>query len=80
MPIGIELAAANTPERDDAAKILERVPVAGHTVLSEQGFAGERFEPLKAGHGARFLRPERQDEPRRFGSLGAIRPCTESAF
>lgn len=80
MPIGFELAAANVPEREVAAEIFDRVPVAGHTVLADKGFAGEEFEMLMAGHGARFLRPDRKDEPRRFGSLGAVRQWIESVF
>jgi hypothetical protein len=80
MPIGFELAAANIGERIVAAEMLDRVPVAGHTVIADKGFAGAEFEQLMADHGATFLRPDRRNEPRRHGSLGAIRQWIESTF
>jgi hypothetical protein len=80
MPIGWELAGANVGERIVAAEILERIPVAGHTVIADKNFAGREFEALMACHGATFLRPDRKDEPRRHGSLGAIRQWIESTF
>lgn len=80
MPIGYELAAANIGERVVAAEILDRVPVAGHTVIADKNFAGKEFEQLMAAHGAHFLRPDRKDEPRRHGSLGAVRQWIESTF
>ena len=63
MPIGWELAAANIGERVVAAEMLERIPVAGHTVIADKGFAGRDFEALWPSHGANFLRPDRKDEP-----------------
>ena len=80
MPIGFELAAANVPEREAAAEILERVSVAGHLVVADKGFAGEEFEGLVARLGGRLLRPDRKDEPRRHGSLGGVRQWIESVF
>jgi len=80
MPIGWELAAANIGERVVAAEILDRVPVAGHTVIADKNFAGREFEQLMAARGAHFLRPDRKDEPRRHGSLGAVRQWIESTF
>jgi hypothetical protein len=80
MPIGYELAAANIGERQVAAEMLDRIPVAGHTVIADKNFSGHEFEQLMAAHGAHFLRPDRKDEPRRHGSLGAIRQWIESAF
>jgi hypothetical protein len=78
MPIGWELAAANIGERVVAAEILDRVPVAGHTVIADKNFAGREFEQLMANCGAHFLRPDRKDEPRRYGALGAVRQWIES--
>jgi hypothetical protein len=49
-------------------------------VLADKGFAGEEFEQIMASLGARFLRPDRKDEPRRNGSLGPIRQWIESTF
>ena len=80
MPICFELAPANAPERIVAAEMLERVNLDGYTVLADKGFAGAEFEQHMAGLGARFLRPDRKDEPRRNGSLGPVRQWIESTF
>jgi Transposase DDE domain len=80
MPIGFELAAANVPERRAAAEILERVSIEGRLVLADKGFAGREFEQLVADLGGQLIRPDRKDEPPRFGSLGAIRQWIESVF
>src|SRR5215211_2349124 len=80
MPIAFELAAANAPERQVAAEMLERVSLEGYTVIADKGFAGDEFEAHMAGVGARFLRPDRRDEDRRHGSLGPVRQWIESVF
>lgn len=80
MPIAFELAPANAPERTVAAEMLERVTLEGYTVIADKGFAGEEFEQIMAGLGARFLRPDRKDEKRRHGSLGSVRQWIESTF
>ncbi len=80
MPIGWELAAANVGERIVAAEMAQRIPLAGHTLIADKGFAGEEFEALIASCGARFLRPDRRNEQRRHGSLGAVRQWIESVF
>ena len=80
MPIGWELAAANVGERVVAAEMLERIPLAGHTVIADKNFAGRDFEQLMADHGATLLRPDRHNEPRRHGNLGAVRQWIESTF
>jgi len=80
MPIGWELAAAHLGERAVAAEMLQRIPVAGHVVIADKGFAGADFEALMAQAGATFLRPDRNDEPRRHGSLGAVRQWIESTI
>ncbi len=80
MPVGFELAAANVPERRAAAEILERVSVAGRVVLADKGFAGREFEALVAACGGRLVRPDRKDEPPRFGALGGARQWIESVF
>jgi Transposase DDE domain len=79
-PIAFELAAANEPERKVAKEMLERVSLAGFTVIADKGFAGEGFESFMAERGATFLRPDRRNEQPRFGSLGAVRQWVESAF
>jgi len=79
-PIAFELAPANAPEREVAREMLERVPLAGHTVIADKGFAGAEFEGWMADRGATFLRPDRKDEEPRFGSLGRVRQWIESVF
>lgn len=80
MPIAFELAAANLPERQVAAEMLERVALDGYTVIADKGFAGEEFETYMADLGARFLRPDRKNEPRCNGSLGPVRQWIESVI
>ena len=80
MPICFELAAANVAERVVAAEMLERVDLDGYTVMADKGFAGAEFEAHMAALGARFLRPDRKDEPPRHGSLGPVRQWIESVF
>lgn len=80
LPIGFELAAANAPERVVAAELLERVLQPGETVICDKGFAGADFEEHITSLGGTILRPDRRDEPPRFGSLGGIRQWIESTF
>jgi hypothetical protein len=80
LPIGFELAPANAPERAVAAELLERTLAGGEIVIADKGFAGAEFEHHVASLGGRLLRPDRKDEPARFGSLGGIRQWIESTF
>jgi hypothetical protein len=80
LPVGFELAAANAPERVVAAELLERVLTGDEIVIADKGFAGAEFEQNVASLGGRLLRPDRKDEPTRFGSLGGIRQWIESTF
>jgi hypothetical protein len=80
MPIGFELAPANAPERVVAAELLERALEPGQTLVCDKGFAGREFEQLVVSLRARILRPDRRNEPARFGSLGGVRQWVESAF
>lgn len=80
MPICFELAPANITERIVATEMLQRVDLHGYTVMADKGFAGEEFEQIMAALGARFLRPDRRDEPHRHGSLGPVRQWIESVF
>ena len=80
MPIAFELAPANTPERQVAVEMLEHVDLDGYTVIADKGFAGDEFEQVIAGLGARFLRPDRKGEPRRNGSLAPVRQWIESVI
>ena len=78
MPFGFELAAANAPERLVAAGILERVQQPGYTIIADKGFAGADFEQLVLDLGCRFARPDRRDEPLRYGNLGGCRQSIEA--
>ena len=80
LPVGFELAPANAPERIVAAELLERFLEPGQTVIADKGFAGTEFEQHVRALGATILRPDRKDEPPRFGSLGGIRQLVESTF
>lgn len=80
LPVGFDLAPANAPERAVAAELLERVLTGGEIVIADKGFAGAEFEQHVASLGGRLLRPDRKDEPHRFGSLGGIRQWIESTF
>ncbi len=80
MPIAFELAPANVGERQVAAEMLARVELCGYTVIADKGFAGEEFEAEMADLGARFVRPDRKNEPHRHGSLGPVRQWIESVF
>jgi hypothetical protein len=78
MPVGFELAAANVSERQVAAEILQRLPLAGRTILTDKGFAGRDFQALVEQLGGRLIRPDRKDEAPRHGRLGAARQWIES--
>jgi DDE family transposase len=80
LPVGFELAPANAPERAVAAEMLERVLAGGEIVIADKGFAGAEFERQVASLGGHLLRPDRKDEPVRYGSLGSIRQWIESTF
>lgn len=80
LPVGFELAPANAPERIVAAELLERFLGEGEIVIADKGFAGAEFEHHVAALGGTLLRPDRKNEPPRFGSLGGIRQWIESTF
>jgi hypothetical protein len=79
LPVDFALAPANMPEREVAAAMLDRQPLApGDVLVTDKGFASRDFEALVAAMGAVLVRPDRKDEPRRFGSLGGMRQWVES--
>ena len=80
LPVGFELAPANAPERIVAAELLDRFLHEGEIVIGDKGFAGREFERHVQGLGGLLLRPDRKNEPARFGSLGGIRQWIESTF
>jgi hypothetical protein len=52
----------------------------GMVVLADKGLAGRGFEALVGELGATLARPDRRDEPYRFGSLGGVRQWVEAVF
>jgi Transposase DDE domain len=85
MPISFCLAPANEPEREVAAALLERAHQrgmldGGQTIITDKGFAGREFEALVTSLGATLVRPDRRDEPHRFGNLGRVRQWIESIY
>jgi Transposase DDE domain len=85
MPITWCLATPTLGERevaqvllDDAAR--QRALAEGTIILADKGLAGTEFEAHVAGLGAHLVRPDRKDEPYRFGSLGGMRQWIESVI
>jgi len=83
MPISFCLAPANEPEREVAAAMLDRAHNrglldGGELIITDKGFAGRAFEQLVSSLDATLIRPDRKDEPRRFGNLGGVRQWIES--
>ena len=76
------LAHPGLGEREVTQAMLERdhQPVrAGQVILGGKGFAGRDFEAfVSAGLQADLVRPDRKDEPRRFGQLARQRQWIEA--
>jgi hypothetical protein len=85
MPITWCLATPKLGEREVAQVLLEdaarqRALIRGTIILADKGLAGAEFQAYVAGLGAHLVRPDRKDEPRRFGSLGGMRQWIESVI
>jgi hypothetical protein len=85
MPITWCLATPKLGEREVAEALLDdaarqRALAAGTIILADKGFAGRAFERHVAALGAGLVRPDRKDEPRRFGPLGGMRQWVESVI
>ena len=83
MPVSFCLAPANEPEREVAAALLDQARrdgllTGGELIITDKGFAGQEFEGIVASLDAQLIRPDRKDEPKRFGKLGAVRQWIES--
>jgi Transposase DDE domain len=83
MPVAFALAPANEGEREVAAALLERARrdgllTGGELIIGDKGFAGQEFEGIVASLDAQLIRPDRKDEPKRFGKLGGVRQWIES--
>ena len=85
MPVAWWLANPTYGERQVAAALLDRatrqqVLRPGLVILADKGLAGQQFQQLVGELDARLVRPDRADEPVRFGSLGGVRQWVEAIF
>jgi Transposase DDE domain len=85
MPISWCLVSPTLGEREVAQALLDdaarqQALAAGTIILADKGLAGAEFEGHVAGLGAFLVRPDRKDEPARFGSLGGMRQWVESVI
>jgi Transposase DDE domain len=85
MPITWCLATPKLDERQVAKALLDDAArqyalAQGTIILADKGFAGRAFHRHVCELGARLVRPDRKDEPHRFGSLGGMRQWIESVI
>jgi hypothetical protein len=84
MPIIWGLANPKIGEREVTQALLERdhhLIRAGQIILGDKGFAGRDFETFVHDQlGAHLIRPDRKDEPTRFGKLTRCRQWIEAIF
>jgi hypothetical protein len=83
MPITWCLATPKLGERQVAEVLLDdaaRQQAQGTIILADKGFAGRAFQRHVAALGACLIRPDRKDEPRRFGPVGGMRQWIESVI
>ena len=83
MPVSWCVANPKLGERVVAAELLGLAAAQGllrpgMVIAADKGLAGREFQGWVAGLGAVLVRPDRRDEPRRFGNLGGIRQWIES--
>jgi hypothetical protein len=83
MPVIRCVANPQAGERAVAAELLGLAAAQGllrpgMVIAADKGFAGRQFEGWVARLGPLLMRPDRRDEPRRFGSLDGIRQWIES--
>jgi hypothetical protein len=85
MPVAWCLANPDQGERAVAQGLLDRaarqgVLRPGMVVVADKGLAGRDFEGSVGDLGALLVRPDRADEPSRFGNLGGVRQWIEAIF
>ncbi len=83
MPVTWCLAAPSLGEREVAEVLLDRAARQhslrpGMVIVADKGLAGRAFAQTVADLGARLVRPDRADEPARFGNLGGVRQWIEA--
>lgn len=86
MPVAWCLADPKTGEREVAQELLGHARETGALregmiVLADKGLAGREMEHFAEDQAKVLLiRPDRKDEPRRFGNLGGMRQWIESVY
>jgi hypothetical protein len=85
LPVAWCLANPKDGEREVAEVLLDRaarqgVLCPGMVTLADKGLAGRKFQALVDELGATLARPDRADEPYRFGNLGGVRQWIEAIF
>jgi len=80
-PVAWCLASPTLGEREVAMALLDRASLRpGQVLIVDKGLAGAEVDRHVAGLGAVLVRPDRRDEPARFGSLRPVRPWIESSI
>jgi hypothetical protein len=79
------LADPKAGERAVAEALLDRaarqgVLRPGMVILADKGLAGREFDGVVRDLDAVLARPDRRDEPYRFGALGGVRQWVEAIF
>ena len=84
LPVIWGLANPKLGEREVMTALLEadhHLVRTGQVLLGDKGFAGREFETFITEQlGAHFVRPDRKNEPARFGKLGRVRQWVEAVF
>ena len=83
MPVAWCLATPSTGEREVAESLLDQAARQqllrpGLVVLADKGLAGRAFDQVVAELEAVLVRPDRADEPTRWGNLGGVRQWIEA--
>jgi hypothetical protein len=80
-PVGWCLANPKLGEREVALALLDRESLQpGQVLIVDKGLAGVEVDRHVANLGALLMRPDRRDEPARFGSLPQVRQWVESVI
>lgn len=84
MPVIWGLAHPKIGEREVTQALLEHdhhLIRAGQVIVGDKGFAGKDFEAFITDQlGAHLVRPDRKNEPRRFGKIARVRQWIEAIF
>jgi hypothetical protein len=80
-PVAWWLASPKLGEREVAMALLDRQAVqAGQLLIADKGLAGSAVDAHVASLDAVLVRPDRRDEPARFGNLRPVRQWIESVI